>query len=402
MPFLAVERLRTPAARTSLYYFVLLMVMAVANPYLGIWLAGKGLTPEQIGIVNAAPYFVVIVLNQIVGRLADRAKDWKTTIVIGSCAGAVGPLCLFFVNDFPGILVAWSMVILPFLAIGPVVDAASIRLARRVGADFSIIRMWGSLGFVVTTLLAGVALEWWGVDAFLPAIAAAAILRALVSLQLPLFRGPNADPAEQPVGDGPRVAHRARDVWKPWLLLPVLGVALIHASHAMQAAFGAIVWQQAGIDPVWFGALWAVATAGEIAVMLVFARIAKRFSARHLILFAAAMTVIRWACFALNPPLWAMFLLQLMNLATFGLSYLGVINFIANWTGERIAAEAVAIFQMLRQVATVTSLIAFGYLTAQFGVGAYLGAAALGAIAAVLTFVSLSIMPAVRERARPS
>ncbi len=202
MPLAA--RLDTPVARTAQYYFVLLMTMAVSNPLLGIWLSDKGLTPEQIGIVNAMPFLVVTVLNQLVGRIADKASDWRTTIVIGSVIAAIGPFALFFVHDFIGIAVIWTITILPFLAVGPVADAASIRMARRLGANFAIIRMWGSVGLLLTTLLAGVLLDFWGIDAFLPLLAAVGVIRALVSLRLPLFRAPPPSACEAAETPPPR------------------------------------------------------------------------------------------------------------------------------------------------------------------------------------------------------
>src|SRR5690606_9247855 len=116
--------------------------------------------------------------------------DWRTTIVVGSVVAAAGPFALFLVHDFVGILVVWTLIIVPFLAIGPVVDAASIRMARRVGADFAMIRVWGSIGFVVTTIIAGIVVDLHGLEAFLPILAAVGVIRALVSLRLPLFRAP--------------------------------------------------------------------------------------------------------------------------------------------------------------------------------------------------------------------
>ena len=43
----------------------------------GIWFTEKGLNAGQIGIVNALPVFVMLILNMIVGRIADRARDWR-------------------------------------------------------------------------------------------------------------------------------------------------------------------------------------------------------------------------------------------------------------------------------------------------------------------------------------
>src|SRR5690606_29274367 len=113
---------------------------------------------------------------------------------------------------------------------------------------------------------------------------------------------------------------------------PLLGVALVHGSHMMQMGFGALIWQQAGVPAAIIGPLWATGPAGEVVVMLAFARLAKRFSARHLILAAGLFSIVRWIGFSMEPPIWGLFILQFLNMATFGLSYLGVLNFIANWT----------------------------------------------------------------------
>lgn len=396
-------RLNTPVARTSQYYFVLLTTMAVSTPFLALWLTDRGLSPAEIGFVNALPYFIVIVVNQLIGRIADRASDWRLTIVIGAVVAAIWPFALFFVHDFWGITIVWALTILPFLATGPVIDAAAIRMARRLGADFAHIRMWGSLGLLITTLLSGIAVGTWGIAAFLPLLAAVGVLRALVSLRLPLFKAtpaPDAGTAKAPrrTRMSPLVATRAREILRPWFLLPVAGVAIIHGSHMMQTGFGALIWQQSGVPGWAIGPLWALGPAGEIVIMLVFSRFANHFSARHLILAAAIVAVVRWAGFALEPPLWGLFVLQALNLMTFGLSYLGVVNFIANWTSEGIAAEAQGFFQAMRQVVTVAALLLFGVLTAQFGSAAYYFAAAMGALGAVLTLVSLALMPVAREQ----
>jgi MFS transporter, PPP family, 3-phenylpropionic acid transporter len=396
-----VAALRSPVARASTFYFAFFMTAAISNPYLAIWLTSKGISPSGIGIINAMPFLAMILLNQAIGRIADRASDWRSTIIVGSVLAAFAPVALFFVDDYLGILVAWVLVIVPFQAIAPVADAATMRLTRRVGAEFSLVRVWGTVGFIVMTICAGIVLERFGGDAFVPLLVVAALMRALLSLQLPLFRaGVDETTAAKKATVDPLVATRLRQVWRPWFLLPLVGVALLHGSHMMQMAFGALIWQQAGVPASVIGPLWAVGPAGELLVMLFFARLARRFSARHLILVACLAAIGRWIGFALEPPLWGLVLLQFSNMVTFGLSYLGIVFFIANWTSEDIAAEAQSFFTVIRQVVQVVALAGFGFLTAQFAAGAFYGAAVMGAVGAVLTVVSLWLMPARRERSR--
>ena len=238
-------RLATPAARTGIYYASLFMTGAVSNPFLPIWLTERGVTPQEIGFINAAPIFAMIAINLVVGRIADRASDWRTVIVAGSIFAAIPPIFLLAVDGYLPILVIWTLLIVPFQAIAPVVDAATYRMARRNGYDFGAIRVWGTIGFVVMTLVTGLVLDWQGAIAFVPLLIAVSLARAALSLQLPLFRGHDDHarptyPIDAPIS--PLVAVRMGELWKPWFLLTLIGASLLHGSHMMQMGFGALIW----------------------------------------------------------------------------------------------------------------------------------------------------------------
>lgn len=396
-------RLRSPAVRTSIFYATLFTSGAVSNPFLPIWLSERGIGTGEIGVINAAPIFAMIVINMIVGRLADRASDWRTVIVIGSIIAAIPPIFLLFRDDYVSILIIWTLLIVPFQAIAPVVDAAAYRMTRRTGMDFGAIRVWGTIGFVAVTLVAGVVLDRMGAGAFVPLLIAVSLLRALVSLGLPLFRSPDEysrpmHPIDAPIN--PLIAIRLGQLWRPWFLMTLIGAALLHGSHMMQMGFGALIWAEEGIPGWVIGILWAVAPTAEILAMVYFERITKCFAARHLILLGCLCGALRWWGFALEPDIWVLVLLQTLHLATVGLTFLGITNFIANWTSEDIAAEAQSFFVMIRQVVTVVALLGFGILAGTMGAGAFYVAAVLSAIGAVMVVVSLVLMNPKRENAQ--
>jgi PPP family 3-phenylpropionic acid transporter len=388
-------RLASPASRTSLFYATLFASGAVSNPFLPIWLSEKGISTAEIGVINAAPIFAMILINLIVGRLADRASDWRTVIVIGSLIAAVPPFFLLFMDGYVAILIIWTLLIVPFQAIAPVVDAAAYRMTRRTGLNFGAIRVWGTIGFVAVTLLAGFLLGQYGASAFVPLLIVASVARAVFSLGLPLFRAPDEysrpiHPIDAPIN--PLIAIRIGQLWRPWFLLTLIGASLLHGSHMMQMGFGALVWAEQGVPGWAIGLLWAVAPTAEILAMVYFERITKRFAARHLILLGCICGALRWWGFALEPDIWVLVLLQTLHLATVGLTFLGITNFIANWTSEEIAAEAQSFFVMLRQIVTVVALLGFGLLVGPFGAGAFYAAAAMSAIGAVLVVCSLMVM----------
>lgn len=387
-------RMASPEARTALFYSTLYLTSAVANPFLPIWLDDKGITPSQIGLINAVPIFLMIVLNVVVGRVADRAKDWRSVIVFGAIFGGFATLGLLFVDGFWGILIVWTLILIPFQAIAPVIDAAAIRMTRRRGSDFAHLRVWGTVGFVIVTIVGGLLLDWHGAMVFVPLLIAVNLLRAGVSLQLPLFRAPESE-RRTVIEDGPRdprVAATIRQTMQPWFLLTLLGTALLHASHMLQMGFGALLWQRAGIPASAIGPLWAVAPACEILAMLYFARMARRFSARHLLLVACLLGSVRWFGLAFDPGIVGLVLLQTLHMASYGLGYMGIVNFVANWTTEDISAEAQSFFVVLRQAATVAALLVFGVLVAEFGSLSYLSASALALAGGAMIFASLLMM----------
>jgi hypothetical protein len=67
----------SPELRVTTYYFVQAMSVGAVNAFAGIWLSSVGISAEQIGFIFAVPIFVVLIINVPVGRVADRARDWR-------------------------------------------------------------------------------------------------------------------------------------------------------------------------------------------------------------------------------------------------------------------------------------------------------------------------------------
>lgn len=380
----------TPELRTTAFYFTYFMGPGAAVMFLPIWLSEKGITTEQIGLVNAVPVFVILALNLVVGRLADKAKDWRQVIVIGALIAGIVPIGLFFVNEFWGILLLWTLVCLPGGAIGPVLDAATMRMTRRNGSDFGTIRAWGTVGYMLFNALTGFLVVWFGSDIFVPLFVGLALLRAAASLQLPAFRAPPGLVTVASVR--PQAGKLGEIITKPWFILPLIGFAIIFGTHIILNAFGSLLWKEQGVSESIIGPLIALGAASEAGMMFVWKRFGGRVSARHLILVSAVVSVLRWTAMAFSPPVWALVLLQLTHGISFALGYLGCVHFIANWTSEDIAAETQSLFTVLQQIAAVIALIGFGWVVGNFGAHAYLFASLAAVIGAFCIWLSLRLM----------
>ena len=374
-------RALSPEARTAVYYSTLFMGAALSNVYAGLWMAGKGLSPDQIGAVNAVPLAIMLLLNWLVGRLADRASDWRSVIVGGAALAAVFPLGFFVADGFWGILLVWTLAGLPHMATIPVLDAAAMRMTARRGTAFGSLRAWGTAGYLGVLLGAGWVMEELGPAGFAPLMVGFAALRALAALGLPRFRAPEG---EAPAGG----ARHLREVMQAWFLLPLLGWATVFATHLVLNSFQGLLWQAQGFSLSTIGLLIALGAASETLVFFLYGRLFRRFRARTLMLASAGLTVARWALMAQAPDLPVTILLQATHGLTYAMGFLASVQFIANWTSEDIAAEAQGFFVVLQQAMSVAAMAGFGLLMAHWGAGAHWGSAVFAGLGALAIWAS--------------
>jgi PPP family 3-phenylpropionic acid transporter len=376
----------SPELRISAYYSTLWLSMGTATAYLGPWFELKGFSSGQIGLLNAAPFFCLMVLNLIVGRVADRARDWRQVIVAGSVLSALLPFGLIWAEGFPAVLVVWTASYLAQSLVAPVTEAASMRVAMRRGSSYAAMRAWGTIGFTVGIFLTAWALSVWGAGAFLPLLLALGLLRGIAAFVLPQLRATADEARRAPPG---RAATRLTSLMRPWFLFPLVGWAVIYGTLASLNAFQGLLWIRQGIAPETVGTLIGVGAVAEGIVFLLFGYLPLRMSARGLMLISALAAALRWAGMAMEPEIGWLVVLQCMHGLTFTVGFLGAMRFIANWTAEDIAAEAQGAFTVLQQGMSVVAILIFGRMTETMGAGAYWGSLVLSLAGAALIFASM-------------
>lgn len=375
----------SPGNRVSTYYFVQAMSVGVVNAFAGIWFASKGISPEQIGFITAAPLVAILLIGVMVGRIADRAADWRQVIVWGALASGIIPVALLLAEGYWSILFVWTLSVTTQMAILPIVDAASIRLGRRLGFDFSRLYAWKTVGYMTTIFASGLLVVDFGISAFLPLFIGLSLVRAVAALSLPAFRNQEAQLEKE------LVPRRFLEVAEPWLLLPLVAWALVHSTHFVLNGFLGLLWQAQGLSEGMIGALIAMSSFAEIIMFFAFKHIARHFSARSLILASCVIAVVRWGALSLSPGIEMLFALQLLHAATYALGFLACTNFIAIQTGEDIAAEAQSFFAILQSGIAIFALLSFGWLVAQFGPYAFIISAGLAALGALLVVISMTL-----------
>lgn len=376
-----------PETRADIYYFTFFGTAGVTTAYGALWFAHMGLSESQISTISSAPILLMLLLNIFVGRIADRASDWRQVIVWGAMVAGVASFGLIWARDVWTIGAVMLFVSAAQMGTMPVLDAATIRMTRRHGTSYGPRRAWGTVGYVVALLATGFLAQRFGPAAFVPVFVAVTVLRGAASLALPRFRAPEDTQRTRTPG-------ALKAVLRPWFVLPLVGVSLLFGSHLILNTFQSLLLVRQGIPESTVSLLIALGAVAETILLFTFTRVAHLLPARGFMLLAALVTTARWVAFGFEPGIGPLIVLQSLHALTFGLSLIAVVNFISNHTSEDIAAEAQSFYVVLQQGASILALMLFGALVGSWGAEAYFLSAGIAAIGAICIWASLLLSPA--------
>jgi PPP family 3-phenylpropionic acid transporter len=377
------------AWRAAFFFCAPLMVNGIALLYLPAFLRDLGMTDVEIGIIVSLPFLLRMIGMPIGTALADRVSDRALVMIWSAAVSLVSALLMFFAHSFWPIVLFYSIQSLFYAPFVPIAEAILVSGVRRWGFDYGFLRMWGSIAFVVSTLLGGWLLELYGGTMVLPAMAVFFVLTTLVAIAAP--RLGRSKPVEKSGTIG-RAAGRS-PFWRTDFLLVITGAAIVQGSHGLLFGFATIYWTARGISGVQISFLWTSAVVAEILLFFVSGRYLARFSHLHLVLFGCLVAVLRWALFPVIDGFWSYLLLQANHAFTFAIIHVGIQRFLMERIGEERGASAQGFYQFFISVFTVATSWASGFIYQAFGVQGFYIMALIAAAGVAFVLAAMLVQP---------
>ncbi len=373
------------AARLSLFYGAIFLLIGFHLPYFPVWLEWRGLSPAEIGIVLSAPLAIRVFFTPVISFAADRSGNRRRVLILLAWGALFAMSLLTLADSFIAILAIAILAALFWTSIMPVTEAIAMDGVRRSGHDYGRMRLWGSLTFIGASFAGGIALQAWGAPAALWLMIAAAGGIAGAAHLLPRPAGKKRLREATAL---PRI--RAEDalslVRSPLFLLFLAAAGLGQAAHAVYYVFGTIHWQALGIPPGVIGTLWAVGVIAEILLFMFSRRVVAALGTVNLIALAALAGIVRWTITAFSPPLIVLFPVQILHALTFGAAHLGAVHFISQAIPENVAGTAQGLYAACAVGGAMgAAILASGPLYEAFGGYAYLAMAVLSLVSLVCT-----------------
>ena len=365
-------------------------------PFFPVVLGFRGLTAAEIGFVLGIGTIARIAASPLLSNLSDRTGQRRLSILIYALAAAAF-IGLYFL---PLGLVFLSIAVIGYMVMNapvvPLSDAYALDVQRNTGADYARMRLWGSAGFVVASIvggsLAAEATSWL----IVVAVGLASLSTGAVAMSLPRQKrgkAPGGSGKESGTGAGDDDKDTPfKSVWF-WPLLVVLG--LYQASHSAFYGFGTLYWQAMDVPDFAIGLLWATGVAAEIALFTVAGKVAQRFDPPVFLLAAGTAATVRWLLFPFADTVPAMAALQTLHGLSFGAAHLGAVAILARVVPSRWAGTGQG---LLATSVGIQMAIGLSISGALYEINPNWPFFLMAVIAAIGTLLTLALTPMLRKR----
>lgn len=328
-----------PYWRLSGFYFAYFAALGALVPYWGLYLQDRGFAPLEIGQLMAILMATKILAPNLWGWLADRSGQRLPIVRLASLLSALIFTGIFFAQGFWPIALVMALFSFFWNASLPQIEAATFNhLGLRVGR-YASIRLWGSIGFVVSVAALGPLVGSAGTGLVPSTVLGLFLVLWASSLLVP--EGPPHPHHAEPVSF--RRLLRQREI------LAFLGVCLLmQISHSNYYTFFSIYLKQAGYQGGAIGALWAWGVVAEVLIYLFMGRILERFGARRVLLASLGLASLRWLLighFVDNPLI--LIAAQALHAATFGTFHAAAIHLVHHYFPGRVQGRGQALYASL-------------------------------------------------------
>ena len=356
-----------PSGRTSaafyLYYVSLYAPVAITISFFPLWIRAQGLSEQQTGLVLALGAGLAVLVNPMIGAMADQARSRKTILLAMVAASAMSAAMLTIANGFVGVLLVFLATRACSASLLPLSESIAIAGVARHGLDFGRLRSAGSMAVVAMSIVLGWLVDRAGTDIIAIVFLVAYIAQGIVGLALP--------------GDAVRVGQRVQGpimqvLRRPGFLLFLCSAAVSQACHGFFYSYGVLFWKREGFSGATIGYLWALGVMAEIVVFTVGARIVSRASAPRLIALACAASALRWTLIGMAPRMDVAIFAQLLQGATLGFTQLGAAEYMRTRMPANVLSSSTGVYAAFTGLLTAVCVYAGSFLFANVGGRAFL------------------------------
>ena len=309
-----------PYWRLSGFYFFYFASLGALLPYWSLYLASQHYDARQIGSLMAIMMLTKVVSPIVWGWISDHTGRRATVIRFGSFAAIICFTAVFVASSFWWLALVMALYSFFWNATLPQFEATTFTHLGEKAHLYARIRLWGSIGFIVSVGVLGGGIDKLGIE-HLPWV----VLSLFISIWLFSLWVPERD--------GPAHSVDHPNIWGVLKQAPVLALLavclLMQLSHGPYYTFYTIYLEENGFSHVVIGVLWAIGVIAELVIFIFMQALIERIGLRKLLLSSLLIAALRWFLIGHFVDYWPVLVLaQVFHAASFGIYHATAIQFV--------------------------------------------------------------------------
>jgi PPP family 3-phenylpropionic acid transporter len=333
--------------------------------YLPLWLKSQGMGLVTISMLTSTQAATRLFAPYGWGALSDHTGQRVLLLRYCAVAALVASFGLAMDWGLAGLAAVLLLLYTHTSAMTPMSEAALAELVSRDGGfdarRYGRVRLWGSIGFMLSVLVFGMWFDHFGMQSFPVLTCATLVLLVASSAWMPNTR--EAAHAQEP---RPPIGPILRQQPVRWLFICCCFQVL---SHTGINVFFSLYLDALGYSKTTIGLLWAVSVTAEVGWFYSQNRWLPRFSLPGWLVISAATMALRMLLTASSANvLWVLVLAQTLHAITFAAHHGVCISLLSHHFPGRLRGRGQALYTVLGYGCPgVLGAWAGGYLSAKYG-----------------------------------
>lgn len=339
-------------------YFFFFAGMGLFFSFINVYYLSIGLSGMQIGILGTIGPLVGVFSSILWGMASDRFGRPRLLFAMASVGALSAVAALAGTRIFVWIIPAVIWLSLFSNPMPAMMDSTTFRLLGDHPERYGRYRMFGTLGFILTSSLSGFLFERMGLVALFPAFGSTIVLFLMTSFALP------NTPIHLRTSPFDGLGGLVR---QPLWLVFALSIFLVWlAANGAVNFIGVTIKTLGGSDRL-IGINWAIASSLELPVMWASAYLLKRFGAVRLVTVGFLGYFLRILGFSLIPSAeWAL-LVNILHVFSYVPATIGSVAYANQLAPPELKATSQGLLFAMMNLGSVFGALSGGWLFDQFG-----------------------------------
>lgn len=396
-----------PTIKFSLLQGIFWMTFSPIFAYASVYLLDKGLTNSKVGVVLGAGSIITVMVQPVMGGLADRAKGLilhKMIIALSILELILCAILLLVPSKIIVVSVVYTLIIAFSSVITPLTYSIGIYfMDRGIPINFGVCRGIGSIAYAIISAVIGVLLTHFDVSVI---IMVTMMIYVLLIISVMCFHFEGIDEKDKrtnlPLKDKGKSANEAPDSLVSFIashrryLIVLFGNAIAFVSHNIAGNYTFQILQYHGYGSVEMGRAVFVSAACELPMLFAFSFIIKRIKSGTLYKVALFFMFVKTMCLYEAHGLLMIYIAMSLSILGYGLFAAAGVYYVNDTIENKNQVRGQALMTTTTSVGSVIGSFAGGIIIDKCGVPMML------LISSIMAFIGAAVVIFSAEKGKTS